>query len=46
VAKPEKSVESANQENTILLVLAWLFVGIPLAWGVADTIRNATKLFS
>jgi hypothetical protein len=27
------------------LVLAWGFVGIPLAWGVAETIVNATKLF-
>jgi predicted phosphoribosyltransferase len=27
------------------LVLAWGFVGIPLAWGVAETITNALKLF-
>ncbi len=27
------------------LVLAWGFVGIPLLWGVAETIINATKLF-
>jgi hypothetical protein len=27
------------------LVLAWGFVGIPLAWGVIETIINATKLF-
>ena len=27
------------------LLLAWAFVGIPLAWGVAQTIANAMKLF-
>lgn len=27
------------------LLLAWGFVGIPLAWGVAETITNALKLF-
>jgi hypothetical protein len=27
------------------LLLAWGFVGIPLIWGVAQTIDNAMKLF-
>jgi hypothetical protein len=27
------------------LALAWGFVGIPLAWGVIETIINAMKLF-
>ncbi len=27
------------------LILAWGFVGIPLAWGVIETINNAMKLF-
>ena len=27
------------------LLLAWGFVGIPLAWGVIQTISNAMKLF-
>jgi len=27
------------------LVLAWGFVGIPLAWGVVQTLLNALKLF-
>ena len=41
----EERSEVVNQD-TMLLILARLFVGIPLAWGVADTIKNATKLFS
>lgn len=27
------------------LVLAWGFVGIPLTWGVIETIINSLKLF-
>lgn len=27
------------------LVLAWGFVGIPLTWGVIETVINAMKLF-
>ena len=38
---------NANQNgtSTVQLVLAWGFVGIPLLWGVAETITNAMKLF-
>ena len=37
---------SADQNDTRVwqLILAWGFVGIPLAWGVAQTIANAIKL--
>ncbi len=31
--------------NALKLVLAWGFVGIPLAWGVIQTVINALKLF-
>ena len=36
-----------NQQGTttLQLVLAWGFVGIPLAWGVIQTLINAMKLF-
>ena len=27
------------------LALAWIFVGIPLVWGVLQTLSNAMKLF-
>ena len=30
---------------TIKVLLAWAFVGIPLAWGVIQTLINAMKLF-
>lgn len=34
-----------QDSSTTMLVLAWLWVGIPLAWGIAVTIQNALKLF-
>ena len=34
-----------NPGNTLHLALAWGFVGIPLAWGVVQTLINAMKLF-
>jgi hypothetical protein len=34
-----------NGGNALKLVLAWGFVGIPLAWGVIETCANALKLF-
>ncbi len=39
------SRDNPVQNNTPMLVLAWVFVGIPLLWGVLDTLRNAIKLF-
>jgi hypothetical protein len=35
----------SNSSNTPKLILAWAFVGIPLAWGVVLTCINAAKLF-
>jgi hypothetical protein len=31
--------------TSVQLLLAWGFVGIPLAWGVVETVSNALKLF-
>ena len=31
--------------NGVKLVLAWGFVGIPLVWGVVQTLLNALKAF-
>jgi hypothetical protein len=33
------------ETTTLQLVLAWGFVGIPLAWGVIQTLINSMKLF-
>lgn len=41
------AVQETKHESamTLKLVLAWGFVGIPLAWGVLQTLINAMKLF-
>jgi hypothetical protein len=40
-------MEAAMNHGTtsLHLVLAWGFVGIPLAWGVVETVMNALRLF-
>ena len=39
------TTQNQDGTNTIRLVLAWGFVGIPLALGVLQTLINAMKLF-
>jgi hypothetical protein len=36
---------TAGSTTALHLALAWGFVGIPLAWGVIQTLLNALKLF-
>lgn len=45
--KGEMTMSNQNQDSSMMLKvwLAWGFVGIPLAWGVLQTITNAMKLF-
>jgi hypothetical protein len=35
-----------HPSNKGLLVIFWLYVLIPLAWGVTNTLMQAIKLFS
>jgi hypothetical protein len=35
-----------RSNQTIVLVLAWLAVGVPLLWGVAQTVTKALALFN
>jgi hypothetical protein len=37
--------QNQNNGTALKLLLAWGFVGIPLAWGVIQTLENAMKLF-
>ena len=39
------ATQNETGTRTIHLVLAWGFVGIPLAWGVLQTLSNAMSLF-
>jgi hypothetical protein len=40
------ATQTGARNNGLKLALAWGFVGIPLAWGVIQTLTNALKLFS
>jgi len=35
-----------DPSNTPKLIVAWLFVGIPLIWGIWVSLTNIVKLFS
>lgn len=37
--------QNDNTTSKATLALAWLAVGIPLAWGVVETLQKAIKLF-
>jgi hypothetical protein len=37
--------EPPNGTTTLHILLAWGFVGIPLLWGVIETLGKAVKLF-
>jgi hypothetical protein len=37
--------ERMATNNGLKLILAWGFVGIPLVWGVAQTLVNAIRAF-
>ena len=46
--KGETHMADTNQQTGttgMQLALAWLFVGIPLTWGVVQTLINSMKLF-
>jgi len=40
--------QAAKQAGTSLavVIVAWTVVGLPLAWGVYETVENALKLFT
>jgi hypothetical protein len=41
----ESAPPSPGTRNRIRLALAWGFVGIPLVWGIVQTLINAIKAF-
>ncbi|MEM1215376.1 MAG: oxalate:formate antiporter [Bacteroidota bacterium] len=34
-----------NESSSLKVILAWLFVGLPLVWGVSQTIVKSLTLF-
>jgi len=41
----ETAQPTSHSSNGIKLVLAWLAVGVPLLWGVVETLKKAMALF-
>ncbi len=37
--------ENAKKSSAAMILLAWVLVGVPLAWGVYNTMLNSMKLF-
>lgn len=40
------TVQTVHPTNKAKLVVFWLYVTLPLAWGVVNTISQALKLFN
>ena len=40
------NAEPESHSNAIKLALAWLAVGVPLLWGVVQTLKKALALFA
>ena len=46
-ASQVQGTSAAGRGSSVLaLVLAWLAVSLPLAWGITETFRKALALFS
>ena len=40
-----KAESGSHSTNVLTLALAWLAVGLPLLWGVVQTLKKAMALF-
>jgi hypothetical protein len=43
--RPASASSTRHPSQVVTLVVAWTAVGLPLAWGVAETMRKALALF-
>jgi hypothetical protein len=41
----DTSMSQTGKSSTISIALAWLAVGLPLAWGISQTIIKSMALF-
>ena len=40
-----EAVRRAQSRQVLVLILAWVAVSLPLAWGVGETLRKTAALF-
>jgi hypothetical protein len=38
-------VENTKKSSAAMILLSWLLVGVPLGWGVYNTLLSSMKLF-
>jgi hypothetical protein len=43
---PDPSTATSKKSSPVLILLAWIVVSIPAAWGIYNTGLNAMKLFT
>jgi hypothetical protein len=36
--------KAPGRNNTLLMLVSWLWVGVPLAWGILETLRTSMAL--
>jgi hypothetical protein len=41
----EEMTENVKKSSAAAILFAWLLVGVPLGWGVYNTLLNSMKLF-
>lgn len=39
------SESTPSRSSWVLVTVAWILVGIPLAWGILQTLKTAVKIF-
>lgn len=37
--------DNKKKSSAVMILLAWVLVGVPLTWGVYNTLLNSMKLF-
>jgi hypothetical protein len=45
MANDDRSNPNPRSSSPLLLAFAWLAVGVPLLWGVVETVEKALPLF-
>jgi hypothetical protein len=42
---PPETQATPGAGSKLLLMVSWLWVGVPLVWGVTETVRTSLALF-
>jgi hypothetical protein len=45
MSSADKAVKDAQGSSSVAVAIAWLVVGVPLLWGVWETVKKSLALF-